>query len=165
MWKDLTLFYLILILGVLLLFHEKVGQVGVSVMGYVKGLYDDLYKKWGDLRGIPWQLIKAVAITESDENSNAIGDNGQAIGLMQVWHFHWEALGMTRDDMLDPNLNLQAGTAFLAEMVKKYGIYGGLEAYNEGEGNFTRGRNNPGYANNVLSHYYPLMNAEPVQAA
>jgi len=144
-------------IGFLLFYRKDVSEFGVTMVEKIIGLFDDLYKKWGDIRGIPWQLIKAVALTESNENPNAIGDNGNSFGMMQIQHWHYEAYGMTKEDMFDPNLNVQVGSGFLAEMVQKYGMEGGVQAYNLGETKFRRGVTSPDYLAKVMGQYNGLI--------
>lgn len=86
---------------------------------------DDLYVKWGTRRGIDPDLLKAIAIQESDENPNASGTSGE-VGLMQVLcrpnqdgfctvNFNvtdWPPPNGVAD-LLDPDKNLQYASEIL----------------------------------------------------
>ena len=85
--------------------------------------------------GVPAHRIQVVMDTESDGNPLAVSAAG-AMGLMQVMPDTWEELriryGLGRDPF-DPHDNILAGTAYLREMVDRYGdITGMLAAYNAG---------------------------------
>lgn len=84
--------------------------------------------------GLDPNLIRAVISVESHGNTNAIGDNGESYGLMQIqprWHeARMQRLGVT--NLLDPNENVKLGCDILAELIDKYGLEGALNAYNTG---------------------------------
>lgn len=102
-------------------------------------------------------LVIAMIDQESDFRSGCIGDNGDALGLMQIqpkWHQdRMDRLGC--QDLLDPYQNVKVGIDFLAE------LYGRgkptewvLMAYNGGAAYANRKWNNgviSSYANKVLS--------------
>lgn len=81
-------------------------------------------------------IILAMIQRESSYDSNSIGDNGMAYGLMQVWpKWHWdrmERLGVT--DLLNPYQNVTVGIDYLAELLEKYdgNMTMALVAYNKG---------------------------------
>ncbi|SMH40588.1 lytic transglycosylase domain-containing protein [Mesorhizobium australicum] len=85
--------------------------------------------------GIPIAWIKAVMRAESAGDRRAISFAG-AMGLMQIMPATWTDLrtrhGLGRDPY-DPRDNILAGTAYLREMLDRYGTVGGmLAAYNAG---------------------------------
>ena len=85
--------------------------------------------------GIDPAIIVAMAFRESTYNPNAIGDNGNSYGLLQVqprWHYdRMQRLNCT--DLLDPYQNVIVGTDYLAEQIDRYGdLAKGLTAYNRG---------------------------------
>ena len=87
---------------------------------------------------------------ETTYNIDAIGDNGNSFGLLQVqprWHYsRMERLGCT--DLLDPFQNVTVAVDYLAEQIENYGsLEKGLVAYNKGHyaGTMTS------YANCVLA--------------
>ena len=85
--------------------------------------------------GVPSAWIKAVVRAESAGDPRAISSTG-ALGLMQIMPATWTDL-RTRHrlgrDPYDPRDNILAGTAYLREMLDRYGTVGGmLAAYNAG---------------------------------
>lgn len=89
-------------------------------------------------------IITAIIWKESEFNADAIGDNGNSLGLMQVqprWHSErMDKLGSP--DLLDPYQNIRVGIDYLVEL---YSINDDIEwvlmAYNGG----------PTYANNLYN--------------
>lgn len=81
-------------------------------------------------------IIIAMAYKESRYKANAIGDNGNSYGLLQIqpkWHYkRMKKLGCT--DLLDPYQNVTVGVDYLAEQIDRYGgdVAKGLTAYNKG---------------------------------
>ena len=80
-------------------------------------------------------IVIAMIQRESTYQADAIGDNGEAFGLMQVqpkWHLERiERLGVS--DLLDPYQNVTVGVDYLAEMIAKgNGLEWALMAYNAG---------------------------------
>lgn len=80
-------------------------------------------------------IVIAMIEKESTFNPNAIGDNGNSFGLMQIqprWHSGRMArLGCT--DLLNPIQNVTVGIDYLAEQYNRYGdISKALTAYNTG---------------------------------
>ena len=90
--------------------------------------------------GINPKIIIAMIEKESRYNPNAIGDNGNSFGLMQIqprWHTkRMEKLGCT--DLLNPIQNVKVGIDYLGELYNRYGDIGkALTAYNTGSYNGT----------------------------
>lgn len=81
----------------------------------------------------------AIASKESDFNANAVGDNGQAIGMFQLHEGAAKMGGIT--DRSNPSENIKGGIGYLLYLHKKYrGDWMKVfEAYNGGEGNVDRG--------------------------
>jgi hypothetical protein len=55
----------------------------------------------------------AVAFDESTFRPDAVGDHGRSIGLMQIGVSNLAELGMTKDDLLDPEKNLLAAARLM----------------------------------------------------
>ncbi len=128
----------------------------IGGVNQIMGRFDEIYQKWGAARNLDWKLIKAVAKRESNENPNAVGDNGKAIGLMQLWSFHWGPY--SREQMFDPDHNIERGSLFLSQVVNQYGVWMGLEAYNNGARNLEMGNpNGVDYANAVFADYQSML--------
>ena len=80
-------------------------------------------------------IIIAMAYKESRYKADAIGDNGNSYGLLQIqpkWHSNrMEKLGCT--DLLDPYQNVTVAVDYLCELLNRYGsIDKALTAYNRG---------------------------------
>lgn len=148
------------LIGLLYFFKEPVSQTIETGIRWAMGLYDEIYKKWALMRNIDWKLLKAVATIESSENPNAIGDEGRSIGLMQVSLVVGQSYGMNNEDLLNPDLNIQVGSGFLKEMTDKYGLEGGIQAYNLGETKFRKGITSPVYLDKVMNEYLKLQETE-----
>lgn len=129
---------------------DKVENIVVGTVEKIVCSFDDIYKKYSAYFGIDWKLIKAVALQESNENSEAVGDGGKAIGLMQLWSYHWG--DYTRDEMFDPDINIEAGTKFLSYLVKKYGVNVGVQMFNTGEQGYLNGVRAMNYMNGVFGY-------------
>lgn len=97
---------------------------------YQEWLIDYCYSK-----DISPYLIMAIMEQESALNPNAMGDNGQSYGLMQIqakWHQkRMKKLGVT--DLLDPYQNAMVGVDYLLELFNEnQDVYWVLMAYNGG---------------------------------
>jgi hypothetical protein len=83
---------------------------------------------------IPVHWLRAVMRAESGSDTRAVSRKG-AIGLMQVMPETYAELSRRYrlgPDPFDPMDNIQAGAAYLSEMLSRYGERGFLAAYNAG---------------------------------
>jgi soluble lytic murein transglycosylase-like protein len=83
---------------------------------------------------IPEHWIDAVIRVESNGNAHAVSSRG-ALGLMQIMPETWRELSARFDlgiDPFDPRDNIIAGTAYLRQMLDRFGSEGFLAAYNAG---------------------------------
>lgn len=105
--------------------------------------------------GIDSDLLKAVVATESAFNLTAVSHKG-AVGLMQIMPATARRYGVQSEPgvsvahkLTDPELNIQTGSRYLADLLR---LYGGqtelaLAAYNAGEGAVARAGNHiPNYS-------------------
>ncbi|MEL6284411.1 MAG: lytic transglycosylase domain-containing protein, partial [Pseudomonadota bacterium] len=112
--------------------------------------FDRVYQKYGDLHGIDWRLIKAIATVESSENPSALNPNDPSVGMMQVLvqgcyvngEWLWDktprnrfpALGSlwpkTPRQLLDADTNVAVGSAILADNLRVYGLERGVAVFN-----------------------------------
>jgi soluble lytic murein transglycosylase-like protein len=87
---------------------------------------------------IPPAWIRAVMRIESAGNVRAISPKG-AMGLMQIMPETWAELRVRHrlgSDAFDPRDNILAGTAYLRELLDRYGSPGFLATYNAGPGRY-----------------------------
>ena len=82
------------------------------------------------------EIVFAMIQRESSYKADAIGDNGDSYGLMQVQpkHHYARMLELNCTNLLDPKQNVTVGIDILAELINKdKGIVWALMAYNGGE--------------------------------
>lgn len=92
--------------------------------------YDAAFLSAAGDTGLPAELIKAVAVTESRMNPKAVSRAG-ARGLMQLIPSTAQHMGVS--DTFDPIQSIAGGAAYLAKQVKAFGSYElALAAYNAG---------------------------------
>lgn len=90
--------------------------------------YEPYFQKAGSYYNIPPLLLKNIATIESAGNPNAIriNDNGtKDYGLMQInsIHFHkLSAWGINERNILNPQINIFAGSWLLSEHIKERGF-------------------------------------------
>lgn len=99
-------------------------------------MFDDIIAAAAAKYGVPAALISAVIQHESGGNPDAVGDGGQALGLMQMHPAAAAQVGADWYALKDPAKAIPAGTAYLAIMLKSFGgdIAWALGAYNQGPG-------------------------------
>lgn len=95
---------------------------------------EEIFNKASEKYSIPVNLLKAVAQTESNFNSNAQSKAG-AQGIMQLMPSTARGLGVT--DSFDTEQNIMGGAKYLSQMLNKFDgkIDLALAAYNAGPGN------------------------------
>lgn len=103
-------------------------------------------------------LVMAIIERESECDAEAVGDNGNSLGLMQIqpkWH-QWRADELGCLDWMNPYDNVTVGIHILAELFSRYGddVYTVLMAYNGGAG-YAKEMN----AKGVISEYALKVNA------
>jgi len=116
---------------------------------------------------LPLAWIDAVVTVESDGDPRAVSPKG-AMGLMQLMPSTWIelrdrlALG---DDPFDPRANILAGSAYLREMLDRFGSPGFLAAYNAGPARYadhlTTGRPLPSETEAYVALLEPMLTGEP----
>ena len=95
---------------------------------------DSIFEAASKKYGVPVNLLKAVAKTESNFNSKAVSSCG-AMGIMQLMPATAKALGVL--DPFDPEQNIMGGAKYLSQMLKEFDGKTELAvaAYNAGPGN------------------------------
>lgn len=90
--------------------------------------YEPYFQKAGSYYNIPPLLLKKIATIESAGNPNAIriNDNGtKDYGLMQINSIHFKRLsawGINERNILNPQINIFAGSWLLSEHIKERGF-------------------------------------------
>jgi soluble lytic murein transglycosylase-like protein len=99
--------------------------------------YETYIEASGKRHGVDTSLVKAVIQAESDFDATAVSKAG-AKGLMQLMDSTGQGLGVR--DPFDPQQNIEGGTRFLSNLLKKYNGNEGaaLAAYNAGPGRVDR---------------------------
>jgi hypothetical protein len=99
--------------------------------------------------GVDYELLKAVVVTESAFNARAVSIKG-AVGLMQImpatarrYGVHSEPGSPVSAKLTDPEVNIQTGTRYLADLLRLFGGQTELAvaAYNAGENAVVRAGN------------------------
>lgn len=90
-----------------------------------------------DEYGVDMPLVLAIIGQESNYRPDAVGDNGNSLGLMQIqprWHqSRMDKLGVM--DLSDPYQNVEVGIDLLAELMgENKGTEWAVTAYNAGAG-------------------------------
>lgn len=97
-------------------------------------VYEPMIESAAQQHGVSAPLVRAVIGKESEFNPKARSNKG-AGGLMQIMPATAADLGVS--DVYDPAQNIEAGTRYLSQLLKKYGgdQTKALAAYNWGQGN------------------------------
>jgi len=95
---------------------------------------EEIFNKASEKYGVPVDLLKAVAKTESNFNPNAESKAG-AQGIMQLMPGTARSLGVTNS--FEPEQNIMGGAKYLKEMLIKFDgkVDLALAGYNAGPGN------------------------------
>lgn len=102
--------------------------------------YQPVVKKFSQQYGVPENMIMAVMHQESNGQNRARADTSTATGLMQLVKGTAIELGLTVnsliDERLNPEKNIEAGTKYLSQLLKrsKGDISLAIAAYHEGFG-------------------------------
>jgi hypothetical protein len=102
------------------------------------GGYERFVEEASSRFGLPSSWIQAVIRVESDGDAQVVSSKG-AMGLMQLMPETWAQLRVRYHlgaDPFDPHDNIVAGTAYLRELLNRFGTAGFLAAYNAGPARF-----------------------------
>lgn len=99
--------------------------------------------------GLPVRIVAADVVVESSCRPNVVSPKG-AVGLTQVMPGVWN---VTREELLDPDRNLEVGTQVLAGYVHRFGMREGLRHY-LGTGATDGSTDGYSYADHVLTVAY-----------
>lgn len=116
---------------------------------------------------LPPAWIDAVITAESGGDPRAVSPKG-AMGLMQLMPSTWVELRDRLDlgdDPFDPRANILAGSAYLREMLDRFGSPGFLAAYNAGPARYAdhlaTDRPLPGETRAYVASLEPRLTGEP----
>jgi len=99
----------------------------IAVLSLFATSYDSIFEKAGRDFGIESSLLKRIATIESSLNPRAMNQNKNGtvdIGLMQINSMHLRGLskiGVTREALLDPEVNVYVGALLLSSHIRKRG--------------------------------------------
>ena len=137
----------------------------ISVQGAALTL-NDLYIKYGQIYGLDWRLLKAVAIVESSENPDAINPKDPSWGLMQVLCVQGGEGPVTTNlpavrrgwppaycsELLDPDYCVSIAAQILKWNIDTYGLERGVAVYNNYSSR-SGDIKNPDYVRKVFDAY------------
>lgn len=81
--------------------------------------FDTYFKKYGKEYNIDWRLLAAIAYQESTFNTDAKSWAGAA-GLMGLMPSTAKGLGVTGDNVYDPEISIKAGAAYLHTLLRSF---------------------------------------------
>lgn len=90
--------------------------------------YDRYFEAAGNHYNIPPLLLKKIATIESGINPRALNRNANGTldyGIMQINSAHLKRLarwGITRENIMDPKVNIFVGSWLLSEHIKTHGF-------------------------------------------
>lgn len=115
-----------------LLRQDLSDAAGIPVDRADAGQWADLINQTAAKHGVAPTLIGAIARAESGFNPKAVSSAG-AKGMMQLMDGTAKGLGVT--DSFDPTQNVEGGTRYIGEMLRRFGTPElALAAYNAGPG-------------------------------
>lgn len=134
--------------------------------------YEPLYKSIGREYDLDWRLLRAIAITESSEQPDAVS-HADAYGLFQIlargdndfpasrtWQsYRWLTLPDLRAKLLkDTRFNAQIGAEILRWNIDRYGTRKGIAVYNRWKSRLeTEPFKNQDYLDKVWGYYQELL--------
>ena len=167
-----------LLLGVLSLagyFYSR-DAIGAEITVHTDSFtkYDDLFKKYSRISGIPWRYIKAVAFVESDlgRDSRAFdiekSIDGKSVGIMQTILTTSNEVrpGTSLDDLIVPEISIDVGSRILKRNRKKFPLSWEytIRAYNGGLGFMSTvagQRDTPKYWQKFLDRLSDILKQQP----
>jgi len=86
--------------------------------------------------GVDPDILRAIAMVESELDPAAVGDQGKSHGLFQINNFWLRKYGIPEDVIYDPALNAQWGAFVLSRCLDRYAdhFWRAIGCYNTGAG-------------------------------
>ena len=138
--KGRNLIVILVIVILLALFCQNPIKQQITKSVYKKE-YSEYVTKYAGQYGVEENLIYALIKAESNFNPDAVSHQN-AKGLMQLMQSTAEDLAkkskieLNNENILDPEINIQLGTKYIASLLEKYScVEVALAAYNAGSGN------------------------------
>ncbi|MHA7967024.1 transglycosylase SLT domain-containing protein [Paenibacillus sp. CAU 1782] len=126
--------------------QNKIGKVEQDLIDHMlsKGvaeknaaLYASLIVKHCETYDVDPYTVLAMIQVESYFSPDSVGKNND-VGLMQIRPSAQKATGI-KGDRREPSVNIEIGVSYLAYNQDRFGEELGIIAYNQGEGNVSRG--------------------------
>lgn len=130
-WTILVIIFIFIIM--ILMLKDRI------LIRFYPNKYSDYVEKYSKEYGVDKNLIYAVIKQESNFNQEAMSQKG-AKGLMQIMNDTAdeiaEELGFSGMNLYNPEININIGTKYLADLIEKYeNPKLAIAAYNAGFGN------------------------------
>ncbi len=138
-------------------------------------VYDGIFKHVGRKNDIDWRLMSAMAYNESLFREDVVSPRG-AVGLMQIMPYVAKGFGVSGEELLDPEVNVEVAARLMRSVEKMMRLpkkmpYSErlpliLACYNGGYGHITDARNLASYYGEdcnsweVVSEYLELLAEE-----
>jgi soluble lytic murein transglycosylase-like protein len=126
-----------------------------TIVGAFTQNYEECFKQAALHYKLPANLLKIIAIVESNMDAGAIhiNQNGSYdVGLMQInsfWINKLAHIGIQRGELLQGCTNIQIGAWILAQQVKRYGLsLDAIGSYNSSN-NYYKAK----YVNKIIAQY------------
>jgi tape measure domain-containing protein len=101
--------------------------------GNTSDRYDELFRKYAEINKVPFELVKAIAASETNNFSTKAVSSQGAVGIMQLMPTTAEYYGVS--DRTDPEESISGGTRYLKRLMKLFPTFPEVAAaYNAGEG-------------------------------
>jgi transglycosylase-like protein with SLT domain len=129
------------------LFGDGAAGAAPSTSGWTRETIEARIRNEARRRGVDPDLAYAVAMQESGLNAQAVGDQGQGLGLFQLHAGAAQDAGINPRFRQDPGLNIVGGVTYLKQKLdqSKGDVTQALLRYNGG--------GDPNYVQNVMRHY------------
>lgn len=131
--------------------------------------FDPIIREASERYNVPALLVKAVIATESGFRQGITNGRTTASGLMQVTKAAAKHVGADHGQLTsDPRAEIMAGTAYLSDMIDRFGLHDGIRAYWGGPGTVSQPNSVPQWMRQgsheyvgKVARYYAALALEP----